>query len=83
MLSGIRNILVISTPEDIKNYSNLIGDGQHFGINISYEIQPSPDGVAQALIIAENFLANQPSVLMLLIIYFTVTDSRASLFKVR
>ena len=65
MLSGIRNILVISTPEDIKNYSNLIGDGQHFGINISYEIQPSPDGVAQALIIAENFLANQPSVLML------------------
>ena len=65
MMSGIRDILVISTPEDIKNYSNLIGDGKNFGINVSYEIQPSPDGIAQALIIAENFLTNQPSALML------------------
>ena len=65
MMSGIRDILVISTPDDIKNYSNLIGDGQNFGINVSYEIQPSPDGIAQALIIAENFLANQPSALIL------------------
>ena len=65
MMSGIRDILVISTPDDIKNYSNLIGDGKNFGINVSYEVQPSPDGIAQALIIAENFLTNQPSALML------------------
>ena len=65
LMSGIRDILVISTPEDIKNYSNLIGDGKNFGINVSYEIQPSPDGIAQALIIAENFLTNHPSALML------------------
>jgi glucose-1-phosphate thymidylyltransferase len=65
MLSGIRDILVISTPDDIKNYSNLIGDGKNFGINVSYEVQPSPDGIAQALIIAEDFLTNRPSALML------------------
>ena len=65
MMSGIRDILVISTPDDIKNYSNLIGDGENFGIDVSYEIQPSPDGIAQALIIAENFLTNHPSALML------------------
>ena len=65
MMSGIRDILVISTPDDKKNYSNLIGDGKNFGINVSYEIQPSPDGIAQALIIAENFLTNHPSALML------------------
>ena len=65
IMSGIRDILVISTPDDIKNYSNLIGDGKNFGINVSYEIQPSPDGIAQALIIAENFLTNHPSALML------------------
>ena len=64
-MSGIRDILVISTPEDVKNYSNLIGDGKNFGINVSYDIQPTPDGIAQALIIAENFLTNQPSALML------------------
>ena len=65
MMSGIRDILVISTPDDIKNYSNLIGDGENFGIDVSYEIQPSPDGIAQALIIAENILTNHPSALML------------------
>ena len=65
IMTGIRDILVISTPEDVKNYSNLIGDGKNFGINVSYDIQPTPDGIAQALIIAENFLTNQPSALML------------------
>ena len=65
LMSGIRDILVISTPEDVKTYSNLIGDGKNFGINVSYDIQPTPDGIAQALIIAENFLTNQPSALML------------------
>jgi len=65
LMSGIRDILVISTPEDVKNYSNLIGDGKNFGVNVSYDIQPTPDGIAQALIIAENFLTNQPSALML------------------
>ena len=70
MMSGIRDILVISTPDDIKNYSILIGDGKNFGINVSYEIQPSPDGIAQALIIAENFLTNHPSALMLAVNIF-------------
>ena len=65
LMSGIRDILVTSTPEDVKNYSNLIGDGKNFGINVSYDIQPTPDGIAQALIIAEDFLTNQPSALML------------------
>ena len=65
LMSGIRDILVISTPEDVKNYSNLIGDGKNFGINVSYDIQPPADGIAQALIIADNFLTNQPSALML------------------
>ena len=65
MMSGIKDILIISTPDDVENYSNLIGDGHSFGINILYEIQPSPDGIAQALIIAEKFLDNHPSALML------------------
>ncbi len=65
MLSGIKNILVISAPDDIANYSKLIGDGEKFGISVSYEIQPNPDGIAQALTIGEKFLDNCPSALML------------------
>ncbi|MFP4018214.1 MAG: glucose-1-phosphate thymidylyltransferase RfbA [Bacteroidales bacterium] len=58
MLAGIRDILIISTPEDIHLYSNLLGDGAHIGLNLSYEVQPSPDGLAQAFIIGEKFIGD-------------------------
>ena len=56
MLAGIRDILLISTPEDINSYKRLLGDGSEFGINLNYAVQPSPDGIAQAFIIAEEFI---------------------------
>lgn len=56
MLAGIRDILLISTPEDINGYKRLLGDGSEFGISLSYAVQPSPDGIAQAFIIAEDFI---------------------------
>src|SRR5690606_4865198 len=56
MLAGINDILLISTPEDIDGYKRLLGDGSSFGINLSYEIQPNPDGLAQAFIIGEKFI---------------------------
>ncbi len=65
MLAGIRDILIISTPEDIHLYEDLLGDGQQLGLNLAYEIQPSPDGLAQAFIIGENFIGND-SVCMIL-----------------
>ncbi|MFY9180637.1 MAG: sugar phosphate nucleotidyltransferase, partial [Venatoribacter sp.] len=58
MLAGIRDILIISTPEDIGGYQRLLGDGSDFGIHLSYEIQPSPDGLAQAFIIGEDFIGD-------------------------
>lgn len=65
MLAGIRDILLISTPDDIKGYERLLGDGSQLGISLSYAIQPSPDGLAQAFIIGERFIGAQSVCLVL------------------
>ncbi|WP_058765821.1 glucose-1-phosphate thymidylyltransferase RfbA [Exiguobacterium chiriqhucha] len=65
MLAGIKDILIISTPEDLPRFESLLGDGNQFGINLSYVIQPSPDGLAQAFILGEDFIGND-SVAMVL-----------------
>ncbi len=65
MLAGIRDILIISTPEDISKFENLLSDGSQFGVNFSYKIQPSPDGLAQAFILGEEFIGNDSAALVL------------------
>ncbi len=65
MLAGIREILVISTPHDIGGFETLLGNGARWGLDLQYCVQPSPDGIAQAYLLAENFLAGQPSALVL------------------
>jgi len=65
MLGGIRDILIISTPQDTPRFQQLLGDGARWGLNLSYAVQESPDGLAQAFIIGEDFIGNAPSALVL------------------
>lgn len=65
MLAGIRDILIISTPTDTPKFQDLLGDGSHFGIRLSYAVQPSPDGLAQAFLIGEEFIGDDPCAMVL------------------
>jgi glucose-1-phosphate thymidylyltransferase len=81
MLAGIKDILIISTPMDTPNFEQLLGDGQEWGINIEYAVQESPDGLAQAFIIGEEFLGDSPSALILGDNIFYGHDLEQSLLK--
>ena len=65
MLAGIKDILIISTPTDLPNFERLLGDGSHYGINLSYKVQPSPDGLAQAFILGKEFIGDDACAMVL------------------
>ena len=65
MMAGIRDILIISTPEDLPNFERLLGDGAKMGLSLSYKVQPSPDGLAQAFILGEEFIGNEACAMVL------------------
>ncbi|OUO44592.1 glucose-1-phosphate thymidylyltransferase RfbA [Megasphaera sp. An286] len=65
MLAGIRDILIISTPTDLPNFERLLGDGSRYGIHLSYKVQPSPDGLAQAFILGKEFIDGEPCAMIL------------------
>ena len=65
MLAGIKDILIISTPEDTPRFEELLGDGKQFGISLSYKVQPSPDGLAQAFILGRDFIGEDPCAMVL------------------
>lgn len=65
MLAGIRDILIISTPEDTPRFAQLLGDGSHFGLRLSYQVQPSPDGLAQAFLLGEDFIGDDACAMIL------------------
>ena len=65
MMAGIRDILLISTPKDLLNFERLLGDGSRYGVRLSYKVQPSPDGLAQAFLLGEGFIAGDTCALVL------------------
>jgi glucose-1-phosphate thymidylyltransferase len=65
MLGGMRDILIISTPQDTSRFESLLGDGSQWGVNFKYKVQPSPDGLAQAFLLSEDFIGDDPSALIL------------------
>ena len=81
MLAGIRDILLISTPQDTPRFEQLLGDGSNWGLNVSYAIQPAPGGLAQAFLIGENFIGNEPCALILGDNIFHGSDLAQKLFR--
>lgn len=65
MLVGIKDILIISTPDDIPRFESLLGDGSQFGVSFSYKVQPSPDGLAQVFILGEDFISDDACAMVL------------------
>lgn len=79
MLAGIRDILIISTPTDLPNFERLLGDGSGYGLNLSYKVQPSPDGLAQAFILGEEFIGGEECAMILGDNIFHGSDLKKSL----